>query len=136
MPTENRWRFFDFLSQSGKNEIRQWLREQEPVVRTKVNALIRNLEKLDRAFKREDKVGLLNKPPCEGEHLIELRVKVNNVQYRPIGWYGPDTRQVTLLLGATEKGDELVPKRACSIAIKRKQIVIQDKGKICEHRLD
>ena len=54
MPTENRWRFFDFLSQSGKNEIRQWLREQEPVVRTKVNALIRNLEKLDRAFKRED----------------------------------------------------------------------------------
>ena len=133
---ENRWRFFDFLNQGGNNEIRKWLHEQGPTVRARVNALIQNLEKLDRVFVRPDKVGLLRKPPCGGEQLIELILKVDNVQYRPIGWYGPERRNVTLLLGATESGGELVPKNACSTAIARKQLVIQDRGRFCEHKFD
>ena len=133
---ENQWRFFDFLNQAGNNEIHKWLHEQGAIVRAKVNALIRNLEKLDRAFERPDKVGLLSKPPCKGENLIELILKVNNVQYRPIGWYGPGTREVTLLFGATEKDDQFVPKNACSTAIERKKDVIRDRRRICEHRID
>ena len=76
---ENQWRFFDFLNQGGNNEIRKWLHEQGVIVRTRVDALIRNLEKLDRSFGREDGVGLLNKPPCKGEKLIELIFKVTVV---------------------------------------------------------
>ena len=130
------WRFFDFLNRSGRNEFHEWLEAQGPVVKQRVNALIRNLEKLDRVFRRDDKVGLLRKPPCNGEKLIELIIKVKKVQYRPIGWYGPENREVTLLRGATEKDNELIPRGACDTAIARKKEVINDRGRICEHRFD
>ena len=131
-----RWRFFDFLNKSGRNVFHEWLEAQNPDVKQRVNALIRNLEKLDRAFERADKVGFLRKPPCKGEKLIELIIKVKNVQYRPIGWYGPEDREITLLLGATEKDDELIPHGACNTAIARKKEVINNRGRICEHRFD
>ena len=117
------WRFLDFVNQRGENEIHQWLNQQGPTVKARINALIRNLEILDRAFDRPDSVGLLRKPPCKGEQLIELIAKIDKVQFRPIGWYGPEPREVTLLVGAIEKGGRFEPRNACHMAIQRKGLV-------------
>lgn len=134
MPRE--WRFLDFVDRGGENQIRRWLNEQPPKVKAHINALIRNLAILDRPFTRQDKVGLLRKPPCAGEQLIELIAKIDKVQYRPIGWYGPEAREVTLLLGAIERGGELDPRNACHIAKQRKNLVKGDRGYVRDHQFD
>jgi len=63
------------------------------------------------------------KGACKG--LGELRFKVRNVQYRPIGFFGPQAKEFTFLIGAIEKGGQLKPK--CEVALKYKTDVL-DKG--------
>src|SRR5262245_44111323 len=114
------WRFYDFCS-DGENEILKWSDAQGPKLKMRLNALIRSLETLDRPLARADNVGLLRKSgPCHGEHLIELIMTVNRIEYRPIGWLGPEDREITLLIGATEKDDDFVPRGACVTAKNRK----------------
>lgn len=57
------------------------------------------------------------KENCEG--LLELRATVNNIQYRPIAYYGPGEREVTLLVPATEVNSRFVPLSACATAYMR-----------------
>ncbi len=129
-----RWRFYDFVSHRGVNEICEWSTAQGPNLTARLNALVRNLETLDRAFARADNVGALRKKgPCHGEGFIELVITLGKVQYRPIGWYGPETREVTLLVGATEKGDGFVPRKACVTAVNRKHLVMSSRSYIVEH---
>lgn len=129
------WRFYDFVDRGGENHIYRWLHEQSPNVRAYFNSLILNLERLDRAFTRPDKVGLLRKAPCKKEQLIELIGKISDVQYRLIGWYGPERREVTLLIGATERDHTLVPRNACLIAIDRKHLARSGRRYIRDHNL-
>ena len=54
--------------------------------------------------------------PCVG--LGEIRFKVKRVQYRPLGFFGPEANQFTLLVGAIEKGGKIQPASACTSALK------------------
>lgn len=129
------WTFYDFKTDRGENLIRAWTSDKGRPAKARLNALIRNLSVLDRPFTRDDKVGILRKDgPCHGEKLIELLLKVKNVQYRPIGWYGPDDMSVTLLVGATERDDEFDPRNACEQAVNRKRLILTDRRKhLVEH---
>jgi hypothetical protein len=129
-----RWRFYDFCPEPRKNVILEWSTAQGPVFKTRLNALIRHLETLDRAFTRHDNIGLLRKDgPCKREDLIELILTVGRVEYRPIGWYGPGVREITLLVGATEKGHDFLPRGACTTAVNRKHLVMTSRSYISEH---
>src|SRR5262245_9085965 len=124
------WTFYDFRSDRGENEILAWTSGPGKPAKARLNALIRHLSVLERAFMREDKVGLLRKAgPCHGQDFIELIIKVANVQYRPIGWYGPDERTVTLLVGATERDGDFDPRNACTQAVNRKRLILTDRRK-------
>jgi hypothetical protein len=129
------WTFCDFRSERGENAIRSWTDGPGRPAKARLNALLRNLEVLERAFTRADKVGLLRKGgPCHGQNFIELIIRVGNVQYRPIGWYGPDNRTVTLLVGATERDGEFEPRNACEQAVNRKWLIQGDRRKhLIEH---
>jgi hypothetical protein len=135
MPTPSGWTFFDFRNERGENEIVRWTKGPGKPAKARLNALVRNLSVLPRPFDRQDKVGLLRKSgPCHGEGFIELIIKVANVQYRPIGWYGPDARTVTLLVGATERDGEFDPRNACEQAVTRKRLILSDRRKhLVEH---
>jgi hypothetical protein len=124
------WRFLDYVS-GDTNPIHDWLHQQGPDVWARVNALIRNLE-IRPQLERPD-VGLLRKPPCKGEGLIELILKINRVQYRPIGWYGPHKGAITLLAGAIEKGGKFEPRNVEHTAIRRKQAIIADRRHVKDH---
>ena len=90
------WQFLDYISVSGTNHIKEWLDGLPLKVRMAINTRIQYLEtevKLDRPD-----VGILNQE-CKG--LLEIRIKIDNVQYRPLMCYGPERRQITLLAGAT-----------------------------------
>lgn len=77
--------------------------------------IIRTLAELKRP-----EVGML-KGECKG--LLELRIKVNNVQYRPLCYRGPGPREITILIGAVEKGGEFDPKNACETAFNRIELI-------------
>lgn len=135
MALPNGWTFYDFRNDRDENEIRRWSNGAGKPAKARLNALIRNLAVLDRAFTREDKVGLLRKDgPCKGQGFIELIVNIGNVQFRPIGWYGPDTKAVTLLVGATERDGEFNPRNSCEQALNRRQLVKTDRKRhLVEH---
>ena len=126
------WLFRDFVNNRGENEIHTWLHSIPPEARAHINTLINLLQVADvNVFDRAHHVGLLG-GSCEG--LIELIVHVKRVQYRPIGCYGPGQRVVTLLAGAREVGNQLVPRGVCNAALAKESLVGANQRRYsCEH---
>ena len=48
------------------------------------------------------------------------------MQYRPLGCYGPDRNEFTLLIGAKEIGSKFEPKDAPNKAMERQRLIFQD----------
>jgi hypothetical protein len=125
-----RWRILNFKNQRGDNEINAWAKAQGPKLRAHLNAFVLKIAALDRPLTRADNVGQLRKTgPCHGHGFIEFRIKVNNVHYRPIGWYGPGEHEITLLAGAIEKGGDFEPRNVCVTARNNKNLVIAASGR-------
>jgi hypothetical protein len=55
----------------------------------------------------------------------EVRIKLERVQWRPIGFFGPARLEFTILLIASEKGGKLRPKETCAIGQTRMAEVTQ-----------
>lgn len=126
------WSFFNYVDDRSRNVIRAWVDEDVPPharkdVRRRLNA-------------RLDIIADLNQlgPPqvtalhgeCEG--LMEIKFEIGNVQYRPLACYGPGSDEVTLLMGATERGGRFVPANACATALSR-AARIYEPGRVCPH---
>jgi hypothetical protein len=121
------WTFMDFVSDRGTNEILAWLNSREVpfAAKAKINARIVSLQGFPlfpdqyfSAYKGWDDI-------------YELRVSFSGAQYRPLGCYGPERRQFTLLVGGIEKGK--IPKRLLEIADERRKIVHTDSQRITRH---
>lgn len=67
-------------------------------------------------------------PYCKplGAGIIEIRFKDRKVQQRPLGYFGPNTKEFTFLFPATEKGSKFIPKDAIARAKNRKKTVTLD----------
>lgn len=120
--------FRDYVNARGENEIRSWLDGIPSRARAKIQARITFLETA-RELQRPYIASLTGE--CDG--LLEIRAEVGKVQYRPLACHGPGEQQVTLLLGATEKGGKFVPARACETALERRGIIETTDGRTCEH---
>jgi hypothetical protein len=121
------WTFKDYIADDGENVIRTWLARLPPLAKAGINTTIELLEGMDRLEMPDVKV---LKGPCRG--LMELRIRIESVQYRPLCWYGPGKGDVTLLVGAIEKGGRLEPLSACSTGLLRKAR-IEEKGRTRDH---
>jgi hypothetical protein len=124
--------FFDFVSARGENVIDAWLRKDiPPGARAEIEAqllVLRAVPTLERPA-----AGDMKKRECRG--LIEVRVDWRKQQFRLLGYYGPERAQVTLLIGAREKGGNLEPREACAIALRRIGEIESRRGTIREHGL-
>ena len=108
------------------NAIRRWINEQEKPGRVAIDAQLRYLEETENWTYKEIK-------KRKGtEHIYELIIKANKIQYRPLGCYGPGQGQFTILLGATEK-DWRLEKNADKKAEKNREIILKDRSRIREH---
>jgi len=67
------------------------------------------------------------------EGICEFRIVSSRVQYRPLGCYGPERREYTILIGAVEKGGKLKPPGACETAVDRRAIILQDRSRVRDH---
>jgi len=63
----------------------------------------------------------------------EIRVKSENIQYRPLGCFGPGKNVFSILIGATKKNNRFIPPNAPKTAEKRKQLIYQDEGYLNEY---
>jgi hypothetical protein len=60
----------------------------------------------------------------EFRDFFEIRFFANNVQQRPIGYFGPGECDFTILIWAIEKGNKLIPEEWCKKANRfRKKII-------------
>ena len=66
--------------------------------------------------------------PLTGKHggLGELRFSAGNVEYRPIGCFGPERATFTILIGSTKKGRQYDPRSALDTAIERRDAVLSN----------
>jgi hypothetical protein len=64
----------------------------------------------------------------------EIRLKVDNKQYRILGFFGPGRSDFTLLVGSTKKGKTYNPTGTLETALKRMSDVIADErcSRVCE----
>ena len=64
--------------------------------------------------------------------LGEVRLKLDQVNYRIISFFGPDRGEFTMLLVAVEKDWKLTPKDAQKIAKRRRDEVMNDRERARE----
>ena len=119
--------FRDYIDDSGRNVITEWLHDLPMEARLEINTRIQYLEVSDQ-LRRPDAAMLSGK--CDG--LFELRIRYKGIQYRPLACHGPARAQVTLLVGAIKKGNRFEPLSACDTAQKRKAR-IHEPGRTDEH---
>lgn len=55
-----------------------------------------------------------------------ITLEVNNIQYRPLGFFGPNAQEFTFLYFATEKGGKYLPSGCVESAVSRSEIVKAD----------
>lgn len=55
----------------------------------------------------------------------EVRFKAGRVEQRPLGFFGPNPGEFTLLFWAVEKNDQLKPRGACDSAQARRRDAIR-----------
>ena len=123
-----KFNLFDYLGQSGTNEIREWTKNLQKPEIAKLNIKLDMLE-----HKGLDLLpNILTGSPTAG--ILKLRVK-GNKQLRPMLCRGPfdKGKEFTLLIGAIEKNFKFVPSKADEIANDRKETIIKYPNRRCEH---
>jgi Phage derived protein Gp49-like (DUF891) len=77
-----------------------------------------------------------SKPLHGKQHgFVEIIFKTHNVQYRPVGRYGPQQREFSLLVGCSKKQRNYTPPDALDLAVTRWGLLQQGRGSLCEHFL-
>lgn len=125
----------DFLEADGENTILAWLdslrkdRRGEPRAKIKINTRIQFLEATENWHWPPQQISCLE---CH-KRIYELRVVHKNIQYRPLGCYGPGEKEFTLLVGAREENNGFRPREAPRIAEQRRSIIFNDRRRVCKH---
>lgn len=121
------WVFMDFLDARGVNEIHVWLHSSGVTkdARAKINARIASLQGFP--LFPEQYISAYRGWPG----ILELKIVCDGVQYRPLGFYGPERGQFSLLVGCVEKGR--IPKRLLEVADERRKLVILLPSRVRKH---
>lgn len=118
------WTFYDFLDANGENVIDAWLDDlstsQPKKVRARLEQRVTNLQQMPRSDWR-DQIGAMTGPGWE--KLFHMRFTFQNVQYRPLLCYVPGELAMAILVGATEKGGEILPRNARAVAQERRTLI-------------
>jgi hypothetical protein len=121
------WSFKKFGDEYGNSDIDGWRSGLPPKARARFNAIISYM-KTATDWRRVPYI-----TPLVGyEGIFEIKFIVQNIQYRPLGCYGPE-KIFIFLIGAEERGDRFEPLSAPETAVRRKELALRDKRYVHEY---
>ena len=109
-----------FIKPNGET-VKDWVNEQPKGAQAEINTRLRYLETQKiwgRPYSAKLK-GKFNK-------IHEIIITWNRNQYRPLGFFGSNKGDFTLLIGAKEKDSKFEPKNAPAMAEDRRKLVLKD----------
>ena len=122
------WIFKGFLSESGRDIFQEWYEQLPARAQAKFDTILEYLR--DTPHTQWFTIVVL--PLSEAEGIFEIRFKIRNVLYRPLGCFGPGRGEFTLLVPAREHGNRFEPTNAIALAETRRILVLKDKGRAGE----
>jgi len=123
------WRFWNYCSEAGNNLIERWYQDQNASVQADFDVTLNNLAGMQDW--RDTHEFKMLKGKFSG--LGEIRFKTGNVQYRPVGMFGPGEKTFTILVVSYKKGSVYHPPDAFDLALRNKSLIAQGRGRIVEH---
>ena len=123
-----RWVFKGFLSESGRDIFQEWYERLPARAQAKFDTILEYLRDTPHTHWPTTLVSALT----GAEGIFEIRFKIRNVLYRPLGCFGPGRGEFTLLVPAREHGNTFEPKNAIALAEARRTLVLNDKGRAHE----
>jgi len=127
------WTYFDYVEGNGNNQISAWLHAIPAGARDMFEALLDSIRPF-RTLNRDTGTGKLD-GDCDG--LYEFIFKFEGVQYRPLFVYGPNNREITILVGATKTSRRRRtiwdPPEACDTAHRRYRNLQNETAKVVKH---
>ncbi|HOE95382.1 MAG TPA: type II toxin-antitoxin system RelE/ParE family toxin [Candidatus Sumerlaeota bacterium] len=124
------WKLRGFLTERGVNVVDEWYENLPPKAQARFVVIwqylsVRPISEWIRPYSDTLESGLR-----------EIRMEVLNIQYRPIGCFGPHDREVfTILICAQERDTKLVPRNALSLAAARRAIILNDRRRVSDSRI-
>jgi len=119
------WTFYDFLDGRGHNSIREWMDSVPAKIAAKIDTRIIFMQAME-IWPEQFVSSLVGYPD-----IFELRIVSFGAQHRPLCCYGPMRREVTIVLGATEKGK--LSRRVLDNATRNTAIVRANRARIEPH---
>lgn len=125
------WQLYDYVDSDGINEFEAWSNGLERKYRAMLN---RKLKALEDETEHGLIPGLVVGPIKGYSHIYKLQIG-GRVKLRPLLCKGPidPNNELTLLIGATERGWKFDPQNAPETAEKRRQEIIRDSQRRCNH---
>ncbi len=117
------WHFWTYRSLSSRDDVLDWLDGLAKSDQASVVARLEYLRQQPREAWKRPYFDLLS-GECSG--LGEVRLKIQKIQYRPIGFFGPNRLEFTMLHVALEKDGKFEPKNVCKTAKQRMADAIDD----------
>lgn len=97
---------FDYVDVNDINIVKAWLDQRQPKAKAKLNTRLNALEQMSRA-----EWGKLNTEVLKGDKsgLIAVRVLYRGIQYRLLGYDGPNRGEFTILACGEEHNNRYIP---------------------------
>ena len=124
------YKLYDYLDNRGDNDFASWSLTLQTRDRAKLSQKLRMLENVGSDLPPE----LLAGPIKDYAHIYKMRIN-GQVALRPLLCKGPinNGQEFTLLKGASEKDRKLIPPNAPAIATTRREEILVDPKRRCDH---
>lgn len=119
----------DYCSAAGNNLVEEWYRAQDATTQAAFDSTLKTLSIAEdwRGLKEFRMLGRAH------PHLGEIRFRVQNVQYRPVGSFGPGVRTFTIWAGCSKKQKVYDPPDAFALAAQRRRLFLNEhRGRLHE----
>jgi len=104
----------DYCSAAGNDLIEEWCLDLPEEAQAEFDVTLKALSIA------EDWRGMPEFKNLGRKGLCEIRFKCGNIQYRPVGFFGPGAKRFSIYAGCYKKGKVYNPPNAFELAMKRK----------------
>jgi len=115
--------FYDYIDTNGVNVIKDWLDGLDLRAKAKLNTRLNALEYMNRT---EWCMPMTKVLKGDKDGLIAVRAEHNRIQYRLLGYDGPNRGEFTLLACGNERNNRYIPLDIGRKAFERIEAVAED----------